>query len=167
MADRGSSGTRDNYHVGLYGGTQWGDLAFRSRLAFTRHELSSSRTAAFPGFTDMLKADYGVATTQGFGELGYRIRAGRTTLGMLAFEPFVSLAHVHLATDGFIERGGSAALTGRDDNTGVTFTTLGLRSSLGGQLENGMTTLARGTLGWRHAFGDVTPVSIMSFTGGS
>jgi outer membrane autotransporter protein len=86
---------------------------------------------------------------------------------MLAFEPFGNLAYVHLSTDGFTERGGNAALTGRSDDTGVTFTTLGVRSSLGGQLDNGMTTLARGTLGWRHAFGDTTPVSILAFTGGS
>ncbi|MDR6661536.1 outer membrane autotransporter protein [Tardiphaga robiniae] len=30
-----------------------------------------------------------------------------------------------------------------------------------------MTATARGMLGWRHAFGDVTPTSTMAFAGGS
>ena len=31
VEDRFSSGSSDNYHLGLYGGTQWGNLAFRSQ----------------------------------------------------------------------------------------------------------------------------------------
>lgn len=167
VADRNSSGASDNYHGGLYGGTQWGDLAFRSGLAYTRHELSISRSVGVPGVADMLRADYSAGTTQAFGEFGYRIRAGRTSLGYAAFEPFANLAYVNLATDGFTEKGGATALTGRSDNTGVTFTTLGLRASTGFDIGNGMSATARGMLGWRHAFGDVTPVSIMAFAGGS
>ncbi|WP_371420653.1 autotransporter domain-containing protein [Tardiphaga sp.] len=168
LADRGSSGSSDNYHGGLYGGTQWGDLAFRSGLAYTRHDLSINRSVGFPGVAEMLRGDYSASTTQAFGEFGYRIGAGRTPLGHLAFEPFANLAYVNLATDGFTERGGGvAALTSRSDNTGVTFTTLGLRASTSFDLGNGMTAATRGMLGWRHAFGDVTPTSIMAFAGGS
>lgn len=167
VTDRNSSGASDNYHGGLYGGTQWGDLAFRSGLAYTRHELSISRSVGVPGVADMLRADYSAGTTQAFGEFGYRIRAGRTSLGYAAFEPFANLAYVNLATDGFTEKGGATALTSRSDNTGVTFTTLGLRASTGFDIGNGMTATARGMLGWRHAFGDVTPVSMMAFAGGS
>ncbi|SFM17274.1 outer membrane autotransporter barrel domain-containing protein [Bradyrhizobium sp. NFR13] len=167
VADRGSSGSSDNYHGGLYGGTQWGDFAFRSGLAYTRHDLSINRSVGFPGVAEMLRGDYSASTTQAFGEFGYRIGAARTPFGPLAFEPFANLAYVNLATDGFTERGGVAALTSRGDNTGVTFTTLGLRASTGVDLGNGMTATARGMLGWRHAFGDVMPTSIMAFAGGS
>lgn len=165
--DRTSSGASDNYHVGLYGGTQWGDLAFRSGLAFTRHDISTGRSVAFPGFAGTLAADYSAVTTQGFGELGYRIRAGQTPLGTLAFEPFANLAYVSLSSDGFTERGGAAALTSRGDTTGVTFTTLGLRASSGLVVGNGVTATTRGMLGWRHGFGDTTPVAAMAFAGAS
>ncbi|QWG13574.1 autotransporter outer membrane beta-barrel domain-containing protein [Bradyrhizobium sediminis] len=167
VADRNSSGSSDNYHAGLYGGTQWGDLAFRSGLAYTRHDISTGRSVAFPGFADTLKGDYSAGTTQTFGELGYRIKAGQTPLGNLAFEPFANLAYVNLSTNGFTEKGGAAALTSQGDNTGVTFTTLGLRASTGLTLGNGENMTARGMLGWRHAFGDTTPVSTVAFTGGS
>jgi outer membrane autotransporter protein len=167
VGDRNSSGASDNYHGGLYGGTQWGDLAFRSGLAYTRHDLSINRSVGFPGVAELLRNNYSAGTTQTFGELGYRIRAGRTPLGHLAFEPFANLAYVNLSTDGFTEKGGAAALASRSDTTGVTFTTLGLRASTGFDLGNGMTATARGMLGWRHAFGDVTPTSTMAFAGGS
>ncbi|QWG23765.1 autotransporter outer membrane beta-barrel domain-containing protein [Bradyrhizobium sediminis] len=167
VADRNSSGSSDNYHAGLYGGTQWGDLAFRSGLAYTRHDISTGRSVAFPGFADTLKGDYSAGTTQTFGELGYRIKAGQTPLGNLAFEPFANLAYVNLSTNGFTEKGGAAALTSQGGNTGVTFTTLGLRASTGLTLGNGENLTARGMLGWRHAFGDTTPVSTVAFTGGS
>jgi uncharacterized protein with beta-barrel porin domain len=36
----------------------------------------------------------------------------------------------------------------------------------GGRLANGMAVTARGTLGWCHAFGDVTPEMTLSFLSG-
>jgi fibronectin-binding autotransporter adhesin len=48
----------------------------------------------------------------------------------------------------------------------VTFTTLGLRASTGFSLW-GADSQVNGALGWRHGFGDVTPVSILAFQGGN
>ena len=93
--------------------------------------------------------------------MGYGIR-----IGSLGFEPFANLAYVNLSTDGFSETGGPAALNVRGRSTGVTFTTLGLRASQQFTLGS-MNLTARGTLGWRHAFGDVTPISVASFAGGT
>ncbi|MBP2444336.1 outer membrane autotransporter protein [Rhizobium leguminosarum] len=126
---RHSSGSSDNYQLGLYGGTQWGNFAFRAGTAYTWHELETSRSVDFDGFSDRLEADYSAQTAQAFGEFAYRIETGDTPAGALAFEPFANLAYVNLATDGFDESGGAAALTGRDDDSGVTFTTLGVRAS--------------------------------------
>ncbi len=167
VADRNSSGTSDNYHLGLYGGTQWGNLALRSGIAYTRHDISTSRFVAFSGFADSLRGNYSADTTQAFGEFGYRIRSGLAAPGNLAFEPFANLAYVNLSTGGFTETGRAAALTSRSSSTGVAFTTLGLRASTGFTIGNDMTTTARGMLGWRHAFGDTTPVSTVAFIGGS
>ncbi|UZE49092.1 autotransporter domain-containing protein [Rhodopseudomonas sp. P2A-2r] len=162
VGDRNASGSSDNYHAGLYGGTNWGNLALRSGLAYTWHDISTSRNVAFSGFADALKADYGAGTAQAFGELGYRIKAAHAV-----FEPFANLAYVNLDTSGFTERGGMAALTSQGSNNGVTFSTIGLRASTDIAVGSGVAMAARGMLGWRHAYGETTPVSVMNFSGGS
>ncbi|MET3353696.1 UNVERIFIED_ORG: outer membrane autotransporter protein [Xanthobacter viscosus] len=155
--DRASSGSSDNYHVGLYGGSAWGALSLRTGAAYTWQDVSSTRTVAFPGLFDQLSGDYTAGTAQVFGELGWRINAAG-----VAFEPFANLAYVNLDTQGFTETGGIAALTVDGESTGVTFTTLGLRASAAFDLGS-MAAVARGTLGWRHAFGDTTPTSVNAF----
>ena len=95
-----------------------------------------------------------------FGELAYKADAGR-----FKFEPFANLAYVSVHTDGFTETGGAAALTSAGSTTDATFTTLGLRGSTDFAL-GGINATARGMLGWRHAFGDVTPTSSFAFAGG-
>lgn len=153
------SGSSDNYHLGLYGGTQWGQLGFRSGLAYSWHNIETSRSLAIPGLSDSLKSEYDAGTFQAFGELGYRIDASGAS-----FEPFANLAHVSLHTDGFDEDGGAAALSGDSGTTDATFTTLGLRASTGFTL-GGMRATARGMAGWRHGFGDTTPLATQAFAG--
>ncbi|MER9137988.1 autotransporter outer membrane beta-barrel domain-containing protein [Mesorhizobium sp. M0830] len=158
--DRNSSGKSDSYHLGLYGGTNWGAIAFRTGAAYSWNSLSTKRAVAFNGFTDGLSADYDAGTAQAFGELAYKADAGHFKV-----EPFANLAYVSVHTDGFTETGGAAALTSAGSTTDATFTTLGLRAStdLGlGQIK----ATARGMLGWRHAFGDDTPASSFAFAGG-
>src|SRR5690606_11507332 len=57
-------------------------------------------------------------------------------------------------------------LSGRSGTTDVTFTTLGLRGEHVVTLGRTEATL-RGMLGWRHAFGDVTPESTHAFSAGA
>ncbi|WP_180375657.1 autotransporter domain-containing protein [Mesorhizobium sp. 8] len=154
---RASSGSSDSYHLGLYGGTEMGALGLRSGLAYSWHDISTARSVAFPGFADSLSTDYDAGTFQAFGEAGYRIDTASAS-----FEPFANLAYVSLHTDGFAEKGGAAALTGTSQTTGTTFTTLGVRASTGFHL-GGMTATARGMVGWRHAFGDTTPLATPAF----
>jgi outer membrane autotransporter protein len=164
VKDRGSSGTSDNYHLGVYAGSQWGALGLRTGAAYTWHEIGSFRSVAFSGFSAQDSSRSQAGTAQVFGDLGYRIDAGHTAFGTLAFEPFANLAYVNLMMGGFTETG-AAALTGRSDSTGVTFSTLGLRASTDFSL-NGMAATARGSVGWRHAYGATTPASLLAFAGG-
>ncbi|MGH6762629.1 MAG: autotransporter outer membrane beta-barrel domain-containing protein [Phyllobacterium sp.] len=140
---RTSSGSSNNYHLGLYGGTQRGALAVRSGLAYTWHDIETSRSVVMPGFADSLSSDYNAGTFQAFGELGYSIDTPAAS-----FEPFFNLAYVNLHTDGFTEKGDAAALTSHGETTDTTFTTLGLRGSAGFVLGTVKAT-ARGMLGWR------------------
>jgi outer membrane autotransporter protein len=97
---------------------------------------------------------------QVFGDLGYRIEVGR-----YAYEPFVNVAYVNLNTRGFMEHGGAAALWSPGDTSNVAFSTLGVRASSLFALGRMAGTL-RGSIGWRHAFGDRTPESTLAFQGG-
>lgn len=158
--DRYSSGSSDNYHFGLYGGSQWGDLSFRTGAAYAWHDVSTSRRVAFSGFGENLAGGYDAGTAQIFGELAYGF-----TIGATRFEPFANLAYANLHADNVREAGGASALTGGSDETHTTFTTLGLRGSATFAVK-GATVTARGMLGWRHAFDDVTPTSTLRFAGG-
>ncbi len=157
----GSSVSSDSYHIGLYGGTNWDDFAFRAGATYAWHDISTDRSIQFPGLADSLKGDYHAAAVQVFGEFGYRMQANN-----IAFEPFANLAYVNLHTGGFTEKGGSAALTSASDSSGITATTLGLRASTSFNLNETPVT-AKGMLGWRHAYGDVTPNSVMRAAAGS
>ncbi|MGO4557682.1 autotransporter domain-containing protein [Rhizobiales bacterium 3FA27D7] len=159
--DRRSSASSDNYHLGAYGGTQWGALSLRSGLAYTWSNIDSGRQVSLPGFTDSLSSSHRAGTTQIFGELGYGMKAGN-----VAFEPFANLAYVNVHTSGFTEKGGAAALAVRGGSNAVTFTTFGIRASTDFDL-GAVKTTARGMFGWRHGFGDVTPTITQAFAGSS
>lgn len=158
--ERASSGSSDNFPLGLYAGTQWGDLGFRSGLAYSWHQIDTSRSVVFPGFGESLKSSYDAATFQAFGEFGYRI-----DVHAVALEPFANLAYVSFDSDGFTEQWGAAALQSGSQTTDTTFTTLGLRVATDLDV-SGVPATLRGTLGWRHAFGDTTPLATLAFAGG-
>ena len=82
-----------------------------------------------------------------------------TKFGAVALEPFANIAYV--LVDGGINETGVVAVTG-SSKLDTTYTTLGLR----GATALTSTLTARGTLGWRHAFGDVTPVAALAFQSG-
>lgn len=155
-----SSATSDDYHLGVYGGTQWGRLGVRAGASHTWQDIGTSRAVGFAGFGQGLAADYRAGVTQAFGDLGYRLDAGG-----FALEPFASLAYVRLDSDGFSERGGAAALASPGNTGDTLFTTVGLRGSTVFTL-GGIDILARGSIGWRHAFSDTTPIATLAFAGG-
>ena len=82
-------------------------------------------------------------------------------------EPFARIAYVNLDANSFQERGGPAALRSPKDNQGTAYTTVGLHAAKTFSSADRMTTTFRGTLGWRHAFGDRTPLSTFAFAGSS
>ena len=159
--DRTSSGDSDNWHLGLYGGGQWGGLGVRGGLAYTWHDMATQRSVTFLGFSDSLQAKYRAGTFQAFGDVGYRIDTAAAR-----FEPFANLAYVSLHTNGFAETGGAAALSVAGRTTAVTVATLGVRASTDFNLA-GMQATARGTIGWRHASGDINPLSTHAFSAGN
>jgi len=159
---RSSRATIDSYHLALYGGAQFGPIGLRLGASHTWHSIDSSRSIAFPGLADAARADYKARTTQLFGDVGYAL-----ALGDVALEPFANVAWVHLSTNRFGERGGIAALRARGGSDSNLFSTLGIRAAAQVWNDDNKTLTLRGTLGWRHAFGDVTPAARLAFAGGA
>ncbi|MPT24132.1 MAG: autotransporter outer membrane beta-barrel domain-containing protein, partial [Starkeya sp.] len=160
LDDLAASADSDNVHLGLYAGTQAGPVGVRLGAAYTWHTIDSLRQVNIPTISERLTADYDAATSQVFGELGYRFENGTAV-----FEPFVNLAYVHFSNDAFAEQGGVTALGGQSDSLDTFFTTLGLRASTSFNV-GGMQATLHGTVGWQHASGDITPDASLAFVGG-
>lgn len=157
--ERNSSGSVDGYHIGIYGGTTWESIAVRAGASYTLNDIETSRDVTNPAVQE-LEADYDAHTIQVFGELAYV-----ADLGGLILEPFANVAYINLHTESFEETGGSLALESKSDDTDNVATTLGLRPEVRFSLGE-LDTRWRGLIGWRHAFGDVTPESRLAFGGG-
>lgn len=149
----------DNYNLAVYGGGQFGNLGLRFGFGHTWHRLDTRRELNVPslGLRDTASATYDARTLQLYGEVGYAL-----DFNGAAVEPFVNLAYVRHSSDNFVERsalaGSSFALRSLGHNEGTGFSTLGVRLSKGFDL-SGIKGTASGTIGWRHAFGDVDPQS--------
>lgn len=161
VADRSSIGSMNNVDLGLYAGAQFGAFALRGGASYTWHDVSTSRTVAFPGFAHAVEGGYSTGTTQVFGELGYDV-----AVGAYAFEPFVGLAYVNVAGASLQEGGGSAALSVSTSGMDTVYSTLGLRVATTMQVW-GSTLTPHASVGWQHAFGDTMPTSTMQFLGGT
>ncbi|WP_288195151.1 autotransporter domain-containing protein, partial [uncultured Phyllobacterium sp.] len=157
----GSSVSADSYQVGIYGGTKIDALTLSLGTVLAHHEIDTRRTVAFGSLAETDTAGYSANTVQIFGEAAYRIETPYTAL-----EPFAAAAYTHLKTAGFSETGGIAALSAPSSTTDLTTTTLGLRASRAFTLGNATSLTARGMVGWRHAYGDVTPQAQFAFASG-
>jgi len=159
VSARASSANIDSAYFAGYGGTSFGPLNFRSGAALAWHTIGTSRSIAFPGFSEQASARYSAVEGQVFGEVGYGM-----SFGNIAVEPFVGLAWVYLNTESFNETGGGlAALGASGTQDDVNYSTLGARWASTYLMPNGMTLMPRASLAWQHAFGTVTPSALLTF----
>lgn len=162
VSARASSLQSDSYHVAAYGGVRQGPFGLQAGAIYTWSDIASTRAVAFPGFLETVKASYGAATTNVFGEANYRFITGTAVI-----EPFAGFSYVNLHTNAINETGGVSALTMAATDRDLGFSTLGVRSMAALGQSHGMSFSTRGTLGWRHAFGDVDTTTLAAFAGGS
>lgn len=162
VPDRRSSTTVDSLYLAAYGGWAFEALRIRGGVAAGWHDVATARTVAFPGFADTTTAGYPALSLQAFGEAGWRVALGSATV-----EPFAGLAFVHLATDGFDEDGGPAALSGAAADRDLWVATLGVRGAATLLAGDGLDLSVRGMVGWRHAFGDTDAAAALAFAGGA
>ena len=158
---RASHAVFDSFDLALYGAGQLDQFVLRAGAAYAWQNVTMRRVVAFPGFSDSDGAHYRAPSVQGFGEVGYDV-----VVAPLLLEPFGNAAYVSVDTHGFGESGGGAALVAPDQSLHTMFTTAGLHASSALGLIEGVPMSAIGTLGWQHAFGDVTPTETLAFAAG-
>jgi len=159
---RASSGHVDSTFAGVYGGATLNALQLRGGALYAYNRYGTNRSVVFPGFSDADSAGYGGDTLQAFGEAGWRIGLSGFSR-QTSIEPFVGAAAMHIGAASFSEAGGAAALNGAGVGYDYAATTLGARAEA--TLFDNAPLVARGMLGWRHVFGDVTPTSTLAFAG--
>ena len=153
----GANANSDNYHLGVYGGKQLGDLALRAGSTYTWHRIDTSRNVNYGAQSDNQTAKYSARTQQVFAEAGYSLKAAEVNL-----EPFANLAYINFQNNGINEDGGAAALHGDKQHTDATVSTLGLRADTQVQ-----TVMLRGELGWQHQYSDLDRGTRLMFSGSS
>ncbi|CAI2532944.1 Extracellular serine protease precursor [Serratia liquefaciens] len=158
----GSNADSDNYHLAVYGGKQFGELALRAGGGYTWHRFDTSRSVNYGMQSDRETAKYSARTEQVFAEAGYSIKAAWVNL-----EPFANLAYINFQNNGISEDGGAAALHGDKQHTDATVSTLGLRADTEWQASKTTTVALRSELGWQHQYGDLDRGTGLKFNGGN
>ena len=153
-----SSGAVQSWSAGAYGGAKVGAARLSVGAIYSGHALEARRAVDIADFSNRLAASYQARSWQVFGEAGYQL-----PIRSLLLEPVGGVSFVSLASDGFSETGGAAALRAAADTSNTTFTTLGVRSALALKDK----AHARAMVGWRHAFGDTNPASTFTMAGSS
>ncbi|CAI1132343.1 autotransporter outer membrane beta-barrel domain-containing protein [Serratia quinivorans] len=158
----GSNADSDNYHLAVYGGKQFGELALRAGGGYTWHRFDTSRSVNYGMQSDRETAKYSARTEQVFAEAGYSVKADWVNL-----EPFANLAYINFQNNGISEDGGAAALHGDKQHTDATVSTLGLRTDTEWQVSKTTSVALRSELGWQHQYGDLDRGTGLRFNGGT
>jgi len=147
-------------HAGLYGSSMFGSFVLRAGAVYSWQQIRSNRAVAFGSYSDWVTGAYDAQTTQVYVEGGYQFNVSPGQ----QLEPFVNVARVRVHDNTVQEGGGDAALAVTANSTSVNTGTLGLRDTFALDAAGGIH--AHASIGWQQAWGDLTPVSTMSFLAG-
>ena len=157
---QGTSAHVTNQHLGLYGDAQTGRMQWQGAAIYGWQKVDTRRSLDFGTFAGTATGAYRAHTVQAYVDGSVPFTLGKATLA-----PFVNLAVQRLDTPAIDEHGTPAALHVAGQDSSVGYGTLGLRASIDlGAPEHGLR--AHASLGWQHAWGDVSPATTMRFAGG-
>jgi len=157
---QGTSAHVTNQHLGLYGDAQTGRMQWQGAAIYGWQKVDTRRSLDFGTFAGTATGAYRAHTVQAYVDGSVPFTLGKATLA-----PFVNLAVQRLDTPAIDEHGTPAALHVAGQDSSVGYGTLGLRASIDlGAPEHGLR--AHASLGWQHAWSDVSPATTMRFAGG-
>ncbi len=141
-----SKAEADSFHLGFYAGGAWNGLTYKGGVATAYNDADVDRDVrATSTLSQLLTSDQQIYSTQVFAETGYEFDVRGVTL-----EPFAGVAQLHLASSGFTEKGGSAALTATGQGDDTSYLWVGLRTAAAFDLF-GATATAKASVAWQHA----------------
>jgi len=150
VADVDVAGTRssnadvDTFNIGLYFGSSFGGIQFRSGLAHSRHDIDIHRSINAGHITGINTSSYDADLTQLFVDFAYPIQVNEK----FQLSPYAGLSQLWLDVDGARETGTVATLETYDWSMNTAISNVGLRfkSSVSDKVA------LHGGLGWQHAF---------------
>ena len=158
LAARTSRAQFSAAHVGVHALLTFAATTVRAGVIRSFQDVDTRRTVSFGGFGEQLRATYGAAVTQGFGELSQRMVLPH---GML--EIYGGAATAWVRKDAFSEDGGATALTDSGQRQNFSWSTLGLRGA--GTLGEDQALSLRGGVAWQHALDAVAVSTSLAFAG--
>jgi outer membrane autotransporter protein len=158
VADRKSSANSSTGLLAAYAGTDLGPIGLRGGASYGWTQVDTSRVTTVGNITEHPKASYDGGIGNVFVEAARLVR-----LAGIGFEPFAGIAWTNVDLDGFTETNAPlTGLTSDGQSFDSLYSTLGLRAASNFALGNRFLFRQHAMLGWRHAFGDVTPDMTMS-----
>jgi autotransporter-associated beta strand protein len=158
LSARGSKAETQSLYGAVYGSAAFGALTLRAGASYADLDTDTTRNVDFRSFSEALTASYGGSAVQLFGEIGYTLPLGKGSV-----EPFAGINGLWLKDKDFAETGGTAALEGDGRRRSYSWSSLGLRATIG---DAGAPIVGRVQLGWEHALGDVDVTSDLQFAAG-
>lgn len=156
VSSRDASADTASYRSAVYAGNQMplpgGKLKFSFGATYSEHQLDSRRNLQLVDGPQRLVGDYAVGIAQGFSELSYRMGDDQQAY----LEPFARMVSIDQRSEGFRERGGSAALTAASQASQLLSSTLGLRGQQKFKLLE-RELILKGALAVRQLQGDLRP----------
>jgi|GEM_PF-548067 len=142
--NRRSDADIDTFNAGLYFGSSFGGVQFRSGLAHSRHDIDTNRSINAGYIVGNNTSSYDAKLTQLFVDFAYPIQVNEK----FSVSPYAALSQLWLDVDGTRENGTVATLETYDWSANTAVSNLGLRfnSSVSDKVS------LHGGLGWQHAF---------------
>ncbi|WP_426703201.1 autotransporter-associated beta strand repeat-containing protein [Rhodanobacter sp. Col0626] len=154
---RDSSANVRTRTAGLYAGGREGAFQWQAGALYGQEDIRTHRTVTVGDLGGRVNSDDDAHAAQGYVEAAYVFDGTRGS-----WAPFVNVAYQQLRTPDIREHGAFGALDIDAGRSAQTFGTLGLR----GEAKLGDSgTAIFGSVGWRHASGDVDASSRMRFDG--
>ncbi|WP_339703248.1 autotransporter-associated beta strand repeat-containing protein [uncultured Sphingosinicella sp.] len=155
---RGSKADTQSVYGAVYGSAAFGALTLRTGASYADLDTDTTRNVDFRSFSEELTASYGGSAVQVFSEIGYTLPLGKGSV-----EPFAGVNGLWLKDKDFAETGGTAAVEGDGRRRSYSWSSLGLRATIG---DAGAPVVGRVQVGWEHALGDVDVTSDLRFAAG-
>lgn len=155
-----STADTDGYHLMSYLGWSANRFSVRGGVGQSWYRIDTRRNIAYNGL-GQAQSKANATSTQLFAELAYAVSQGNVVV-----EPYWGVQRVWLSRDAFDESGSAVALSGDQSRQAVTFSRLGLRARMTLSDDAASSTLLTANIGWRRAWGDLTPETRLRFATG-